>query len=87
MALSAATSERVIANLLDQLDALKAPSSTIKTPQHKWGTNTQLGSAFPSVKVDIGFYGLDPKAEKDTAELVKGKKVLWVTLPGAFTPT
>jgi len=55
--------------------------------QHKWGTSTKVGSAFPSVNVDIGFLGLDPNNQHNTADLVKDKKILWVTLPGAFTPT
>jgi len=54
---------------------------------HKLGTSTKVGDAFPNVKVDIGFLGLDPSNAKMTGDLTKGKKTLWVSLPGAFTPT
>jgi len=51
------------------------------------GGNPTVGTPFPNVGVDIGFLGLDPKAKKQTADLIAGKKTLWVGLPGAFTPT
>jgi len=53
---------------------------------HKWGTSTKVGDAFPNKAVDIGFVGLDPANRKMSGDLNKGK-ILWVTLPGAFTPT
>jgi len=52
----------------------------------KLGTSTKVGDTFPDVKVDIGFLGLDPANAKMTGTLAKGK-TLWVSLPGAFTPT
>ena len=51
------------------------------------GSNPEVGTAFPDVGVDIGFLGLDPKHKHTTGSLNKGKKNLWVGLPGAFTPT
>ena len=51
------------------------------------GRGPKPGAAFPNVRVDIGFVGLDPANAKQSADLVKGKKCLVVTLPGAFTPT
>jgi len=51
------------------------------------GTSTKVGDTFPDVSVDIGFLGLSPDNAKKTSDLVKGKKTLWVSLPGAFTPT
>jgi peroxiredoxin len=54
---------------------------------HKWGTSTKVGDAFPNVAVDIGFVGLDPNNRKMSGDLNKGQKTLWVSLPGAFTPT
>jgi len=51
------------------------------------GGNPTPGTPFPDVTVDIGFLGLDPKAAVKTGDLNKGKKNLWVSLPGAFTPT
>ena len=52
------------------------------------GGGPKAGDKFPAdVRVDIGFAGLDSKHVKRTGELVAGKKVLVVTLPGAFTPT
>ena len=51
------------------------------------GNNPTAGTTFPDVKVDIGFLGLDANNAKMTGELNKRKKILWVSLPGAFTPT
>ena len=53
----------------------------------KLGTSTKVGDAFPNVKVDIGFLGLDSNNAKMTGDLNAGKNTLWVSLPGAFTPT
>ncbi len=53
---------------------------------HKWGTSTKVGDKFPNVGVHIGFIGLDPANAKMTGDLTQGK-TLWVSLPGAFTPT
>lgn len=47
-----------------------------------------VGGAFPKdVTVHIGFAGNTPSAPQSSGSLVAGKKVLFVTLPGAFTPT
>jgi len=46
-----------------------------------------VGDAFPNVAVDIGFAGLSADNRKMTGDLNKGSKILWVSLPGAFTPT
>ena len=62
-------------------------SSARQTMSWKLGTNTKVGDAFPDAQVDIGFVGLDPANRKSTKELNAGKKNLWVSLPGAFTPT
>jgi len=51
------------------------------------GGNPTVGTPFPDVAVDIGFFGLDPKNRVQTGALNAGKKNLWVSLPGAFTPT
>jgi hypothetical protein len=42
-----------------------------------------VGTAFPSVEIDYGF----PPERVNLAERVKGKRVILVGLPGAFTPT
>jgi len=83
--LSPSLSNRLIENLLNQVDSLQVSSPA--APAYKLGSSVTVGSAFPSVEVDIGFVGLDPKNRKNTTDLVKGRKTLWVTLPGAFTPT
>ena len=41
--------------------------------EHKWGTSTKEGDAFPNVPVDIGFAGLDPTNRKMSGDLNKGK--------------
>ena len=47
-----------------------------------------VGDTFPQdVIVHIGFAGNTPSAPQPSGVLVNGKKVLFVTLPGAFTPT
>jgi len=51
------------------------------------GRGPAKGAQFPNVRVDIGFAGLDSKHIKQSGDLVAGKRVLVVTLPGAFTPT
>jgi len=43
----------------------------------------EVGSPMPSVEIDKGF----PPEKVNVAELTKGKKVIMVGLPGAFTPT
>jgi len=60
---------------------------TVAEMSHKWGTTTKVGDAFPNVAVDIGFAGLSADNRKMTGDLNKGSKILWVSLPGAFTPT
>ena len=48
----------------------------------------KVGDEFPKdVTVHIGFAGNTPSAPQSSGSLVAGKKVLFVTLPGAFTPT
>jgi hypothetical protein len=42
-----------------------------------------IGTAFPSVELDYGF----PPEKVNLADRVKGKRVIVVGLPGAFTPT
>jgi peroxiredoxin len=41
----------------------------------------------PDVVVHIGFAGNTPTAPQTMGSLLKNRKVLLVTLPGAFTPT
>ena len=48
-------------------------SSRAKMVEHKWGTSTKEGDAFPNVPVDIGFAGLDPTNRKMSGDLNKGK--------------
>jgi len=43
----------------------------------------EVGSKLPEVEIDFGF----PPEKVNIAERVKGKKVILVGLPGAFTPT
>ena len=47
--------------------------SRAKMVEHKWGTSTKEGDAFPNVPVDIGFAGLDPTNRKMSGDLNKGK--------------
>jgi peroxiredoxin len=42
-----------------------------------------IGSKLPDVEIDFGF----PPEKVNLAERVKGKRVIIVGLPGAFTPT
>jgi hypothetical protein len=42
-----------------------------------------IGSELPAVEIDFGF----PPEKVNIAERVKGKRVIIVGLPGAFTPT
>jgi peroxiredoxin len=42
-----------------------------------------VGSKLPDVEIDFGF----PPEKINLAERVKGKRVIMVGLPGAFTPT
>ena len=47
-----------------------------------------VGSMFPmDVVVHKGFAGNTPDAPQPMSTFLKGKKVLLVSLPGAFTPT
>jgi len=43
----------------------------------------EVGSKLPAVEIDFGF----PPEKVNIADRVKGKKVILVGLPGAFTPT
>ena len=48
----------------------------------------KVGDTFPTdVIVHIGFAGNTPTAPQKVGSLTAGKKVLFVSLPGAFTPT
>ena len=47
----------------------------------------KVGDTFPDVIVHVGFAGNTPDAPQSTTSLLKDKKCLFVTLPGAFTPT
>ena len=48
----------------------------------------KVGDTFPKdVTIHIGFAGNTPTAPQTTGSLLAGKKILVVTLPGAFTPT
>lgn len=42
-----------------------------------------VGSRFPSIDLDLGF----PPTKVDISERIKGKDVIILGLPGAFTPT
>ena len=57
----------------------------------RWGRSpsplrVQVGSKIPAIELDHGFAGSDG-VKVNLAERVKGKKVILVGLPGAFTPT
>lgn len=45
--------------------------------------NVKVGDAIPNVSLDKGF----PPEKVSLPEFCKGKKVVLVGLPGAFTPT
>lgn len=47
----------------------------------------KLGEKIPSVELHTSFPPTDPGNTVNLAEKVKGKKVILVGLPGAFTPT
>jgi len=57
---------------------VKATESSIVT-----GGPLPIGSQIPSVELDCGF----PPEKVNLAERTKGKRVIIVGLPGAFTPT
>jgi len=44
----------------------------------------KVGDKIPAITIDEGF---NPIGKVDMAEACKGKKVVLVGLPGAFTPT
>jgi len=46
-------------------------------------TNVKVGDAIPDVSLDKGF----PPEKFNLKEFCKGKKIVLVGLPGAFTPT
>jgi hypothetical protein len=52
----------------------------LPTPTHG---RAEIGSRFPSVEIDCGF----PPEKVNLADRIKGKRVILVGLPGAFTPT
>jgi 2-Cys peroxiredoxin 5 len=43
----------------------------------------QEGDKVPSIELDLGF----PPKKVNIAEYIKGKKIIFMGLPGAFTPT
>jgi hypothetical protein len=47
------------------------------------GPSMLVGEALPKVELDVGF----PPERVNLAERVKGKRVIVLGLPGAFTPT
>lgn len=49
----------------------------------KLGHDVKVGGKVPSVDLHKGF----PPEKVSTADLTKGKKVVFVGLPGAYTPT
>ncbi len=49
--------------------------------------SVNVGDRFPACSGDIGFLGKIPDARKSMPDLLKGKKCIVVSLPGAFTPT
>ena len=55
------------------VDEVVGTRSREKMVEHKWGTSTKEGDAFPNVPVDIGFVGLDPANRKMSGDLNKGK--------------
>jgi len=57
---------------------LSEQSVTVATVGH-----APVGSEIPSVEIDCGF----PPEKVNLAERTKGKRVILVGLPGAFTPT
>lgn len=51
--------------------------------EKKARTGVAVGDAIPAVSLDKGF----PPEKVAMAEFCKGKKIVLVGLPGAFTPT
>ena len=60
-------------------------SQTRRSPSPR-ARRVQVGSKIPAIELDHGFAGSDG-VKVNLAERVKGKKVILVGLPGAFTPT
>jgi len=64
-------------------------SARSQMPQHAArrhaavGPSMLVGEALPTVELDVGF----PPERVNLAERVKGKRVIVLGLPGAFTPT
>jgi len=83
-----------LASLLSALDTAEAfnPSAGAVRPAVRPGAQKRssaplmpaaIDSKLPSVEIDFGF----PPEKVNVADRVKGKKVIMVGLPGAFTPT
>jgi hypothetical protein len=75
-----------------QSQAIQAQTQVLESLTSSVGTSAEDGSAsgpalvgskLPSVEIDCGF----PPEKVNLAERTKGKRVILVGLPGAFTPT
>jgi len=67
------------------LSILGMASAFVPSPSFIRSTllNVAVGDSMPSVTLDSGF----PPEKVDISEYTKGKKMVIVGLPGAFTPT
>lgn len=81
--------ESLASYLLALQPAVGRKSARSQMPQHAArrhaavGPSMLVGEALPTVELDVGF----PPERVNLAERVKGKRVIVVGLPGAFTPT
>ena len=62
------------------------PDTPLTVSARARARRVQVGSKIPAIELDHGFAGSDG-VKVNLAERVKGKKVILVGLPGAFTPT
>jgi len=65
---------------------LRQPASTVFATFGSFGSralSVSVGDAIPSVSLDKGF----PPTKVPLADYCKGKKLVLMGLPGAFTPT